>query len=84
MDQLTELIKGAILPSVESLTKLQAGQSGAPGIPYRSSCHRALGGHTLRGRALRDTEGIAHLEQTEAEITPMQGFKELLSPDEPA
>ena len=29
-------------------------------------------------------KGLPIWEQTEAEITPMQGFKELLRPDEPA
>jgi hypothetical protein len=48
-----------------------ARQCGVRGVRYRSSGHRAFG-------------GLPIWEQTEAEITPMQGFKELPSPDETA
>jgi hypothetical protein len=61
VDQLTELIRGAILPSVESLTKLQAqGKVVSGGYPIGRPPIVLLV-DTLRGRALRDTEGFAHL-----------------------
>jgi hypothetical protein len=74
VDQLTELIKGAILPSVESLTKLQA------------QGKVVTGGYPIGRPAivlLVDTR-LPIWEQTEAEITPLQDFRELRSPDDPA
>jgi hypothetical protein len=61
VDQLTELIKGAILPSVESLTKLQAQGKVVSGEYPIGRPAIVLLVDTLRGRTLRDTEGIAHL-----------------------
>jgi hypothetical protein len=84
VDQLTELIRGAILPSVESLTKLQAqGKVVSGGIlsVVRPSCSWWTHSEEELYEILK---GLPIWEQTEAEITRMQGFEELGSPDETA
>jgi muconolactone delta-isomerase len=85
VDQLTELIKGAILPSVESLTKLQAqGKVVSGGYPIGRPAIVLLVDTQSEEELYEILKGLPLWEQTEAEITPMQGFKERLSPDNPA
>ena len=85
VDQLTELIRGAILPSVESLMKLQAqGKVVSGGYPIGRPAIVLLVDTHSEEELYEILKGLPLWEQTEAEITPMQGFKELLSPDDPA
>jgi muconolactone delta-isomerase len=85
VDQLTELIKGAILPSVESLTKLQAqGKVVTGGYPIGSPAIVLLVDSQSEEELYEILKGLPIWEQTEAEITPLQDFRELRSPDDPA
>ena len=85
VNQLTELIRGAILPSVESLTKLQAqGKVVSWGYPIGRPAIVLLVDTQSEEELYEILKGLPIWEQTEAEITPMQGFKELLRPDETA
>jgi muconolactone delta-isomerase len=85
VDQLTQLIRGAILPSVESLTKLQAqGKVVSGGYPIGRPAIVLLVDAHSEEELYEILKDLPIWEQTEAEITRMQGFEELVSPDETA
>jgi muconolactone delta-isomerase len=85
VDQLTELIRGAILPSVESLTKLQAqGKVVSGGYPIGRPAIVLLVDTHSEEELYEILKGLPIWEQTEAEITPILGFEELVSPEETA
>jgi muconolactone delta-isomerase len=83
VDQLTQFIRGAILPSVEFLTKLQAqGKVVSGGYPIGRPAIVLLVDAHSEEELYEILKSLPIWEQTEAEITRMQGFEELVSPDE--
>jgi hypothetical protein len=82
-DQLTQFKRGTILPSVESLAQLQAqGKVVSGGYPIGRPAIMLLVDAESEEELYEIVEGLPIWEQVE--ITRMQGFEELVSPDETA
>ena len=82
VDQLTQLIRGAILPSVESLTQLQAqGKVVAGGYPIGRPAIVLLVDAHSEEELYEILEALPLWEQVEVEARQMQGFEELGSSD---
>jgi hypothetical protein len=78
VDQLTQFIRGAVLPSVESLTRLQAqGKVVSGGYPIGSPAIVLLVDAASEEELYEILEGLPIWEQVEAETRRMQGFEEL-------
>jgi muconolactone delta-isomerase len=85
VDQLTQFIRGALLPSVESLTRLQAqGKVVSGGYPIGRPAIVLLVDAESEEELYEILQSLPVWEQVEVEITKMQGFEELMSPDETA
>ena len=83
VDQLTELIRGAILPSVESLTKLQAqGKLIYGGYPIGRPAIVLLVEAPSEKELYEILEGLPLWEQVEVEVTRMWDYEELEELDE--
>ena len=83
VDQLTQFIRGAILPSVESLTRLQAqGKVVSGGYPIGRPAIVLLVDAESEEELYEILEGLPIWEQVEAETRRMQGFEELMDSDE--
>jgi muconolactone delta-isomerase len=83
VDQLTQFVRDAILPSVESLARLQAqGKVVSGGYPIGRPAIVLL----IDAHSEQELHGILKSlplwEQVEAEITQMQGFKELMNSED--
>jgi hypothetical protein len=79
-DQLTQFIRGTILPSVESLAQLQAqGKVVSGGYPIARPAIMLLVDAESEEELYEIVEGLPIWEQVE--ITCMRGFEELVSPD---
>ena len=83
IDQLTELVRDAILPSVEALTRLQAqGKVVSGGYPIGGRPAIVLLVDANSERELYEIlEGLPLWEQVEVEARRMQGLEELEEPD---
>jgi muconolactone delta-isomerase len=85
VDQLTQFIRSAVLPSVESLTRLQAqGKVVYGGYPVGRPAIVLLVDAHSEEELYEILESLPLWEQVEVEITRMQGFEELVSLDETA
>ena len=84
VDQLTQFIRGAILPSVESLMRLQAqGKVVSGGYPIGRPAIVLLMDAASEKELYEILEGLPIWEQVEAETRRMQGFEDLADLDEP-
>ena len=84
VDQLTQFIRSAILPSVESLTQLQAqGKVVSGGYPIGRPAIVLLMDAASEKELYEILEGLPIWEQVEAETRRMQGFEDLADLDEP-
>ena len=83
IDQLTELVRDAILPSVEALTRLQAqGKVVSGGYPIGGRPAIVLLVDANSERELHEIlEGLPLWEQVEVEARRMQCLEELEEPD---
>jgi hypothetical protein len=83
IDQLTELVRDAILPSVEALTRLQAqGNVVSGGYPIGGRPAIVLLVDANFEKELYEIlEGLPLWEQVEVEARRMQGLEELEEPD---
>ena len=78
VDQLTQFIRGAILPSVESLMRLQAqGKVVSGGYPIGRPAIVLLMDAESEKELYEILEGLPIWEQVEAETRRMQGFEDL-------
>ena len=85
IDQLTALIRGAILPSVESLMELKAqGKLVSGGYPMGRPAIVLLVEAESEDELYEILEGLPLWNQVEVEATRMQGFEELADSDETA
>jgi muconolactone delta-isomerase len=85
VDELTKLIRGAILPSVESLTQLKAqGKLVAGGYPIGRPAIVLLVEADSEEELHELLEGLPLWNDVEVEATRMQGFEELVNSDETA
>lgn len=83
VDQLTRFIRGAILPSMESLTQLQAqGKVVSGGYPIGRPAIVLLVDAASEEELQEILEGLPIWDHVEAETRRMQGFEELVSLDE--
>jgi Muconolactone delta-isomerase len=83
VDQLTQFIRSAILPSVESLTRLQSqGKVVSGGYPIGRPAIVLLMDAASEKELYEVLEGLPIWEQVEAETRRMQGFEDLADLDE--
>jgi hypothetical protein len=85
VDQLTSLIRGAILPSMDLLTRLKAqGKLVSGGYPIGRPAIVLLVEAESEEDLYETLKGLPLWDQVEVEATRMQGFEELTDPDESA
>ena len=85
VDQLTKLIRGAILPSVETLTHLKAqGKLVSGGYPIGRPAIVLLVEAESEEELYEMLEGLPLWNEVEVEATRMQGFEELVDSEETA
>ncbi len=85
VDQLTKLIRGAILPSMEALTQLKAqGKLVSGGYPIRRPAIVLLVEAQSEEDLYEMLEGLPLWDEVEVEATRMQGFEDLVDSEETA
>jgi Muconolactone delta-isomerase len=85
VDQLTHLIRGAILPSVESLTELKAqGKLVSGGYPIGRPAIVLLVEVESEEELYEILEGLPLWSEVEVEATRMEGFEELAGSNQTA
>jgi hypothetical protein len=85
IDQLTSLIRGTILPSMDLLTRLKAqGKLVSGGYPIGRPAIVLLVEAESEEDLYETLKGLPLWDQVEVDATRMQGFEELTDPDESA